>query len=65
MQPVLGVLLALAAALGSGRAPGWVAVGLEGAGQCGSQGRASGRAGSLQAMPCPTADGGCREQRVM
>lgn len=63
MQPVLGVLLALAAALGSGRAPGWVAVGLEGAGQCGARGRASGQSGSLQAMPCPTAEGaaGCRE----
>lgn len=38
MPPVLGVLLALAAALGSGRAPGWAAVELEGAGGAGTGG---------------------------
>lgn len=45
MQPVMGVLLALAAAVGSGRAPGWATVGLEGAGRAGTGGCSGCRVG--------------------
>lgn len=64
MQPVLGVLLALAAALGSGRAPGWAAVGLGAVGLRGAlQGleRPGGQARRLPAVALPRGRGGEQE----